>query len=263
MQFLGGRTYGVSYIQDGQASTNAIFGTVGNSAPGLDAISELQVLSNSYSAEYGGLAGVVVTTKRGGNDYHGSAFYDFNGDGLNALTYNQKLSGVERGDPNTRDPRAPLGRRAWAARSRATRRSSSRATRAPTPRRSSGAAGPPCPPRPCATATSAARRSVPRDPAHRRGLPGPGDPRQPHRPRRPQHHGLLLPAAQPGDARQRLRRLPAVRAPDPQSRSAPTCASTTRPPPTTRSSCAAATSTAIPRPVTFEGGQRAHQPAAS
>jgi hypothetical protein len=101
LQFLGGRTYGVSYIQDGQASTNAIFGTVGNSAPGLDAIAEVQVLSNSYSAEYGGLAGVVVTTKRGGNEYHGSGFYDFNGDGLNALTYNQKLSGVERGDPNS------------------------------------------------------------------------------------------------------------------------------------------------------------------
>jgi hypothetical protein len=101
MQFLGGRTYGVSYIQDGQASTNAIFGTVGNSAPGLDAIAELQVLSNSYSAEYGGLAGVVVTTKRGGNNYRGSAFYDFNTEGLNALTYNQKLSGVERGEPDT------------------------------------------------------------------------------------------------------------------------------------------------------------------
>ncbi|MBP1636719.1 MAG: Outer rane receptor for ferrienterochelin and colicin, partial [Acidobacteria bacterium] len=57
IQFLGGRTYGVSYIQDGQTSTNAIFGTVGNSAPGLDAIQEMQVLSNSYSAEYGGLAG--------------------------------------------------------------------------------------------------------------------------------------------------------------------------------------------------------------
>ena len=67
MQFLGSRTYGVTYIQDGQASTNAIFGTVGNSAPGLDAISEIQVLSNSYSAEYGGLAGVVVTPKRGSN----------------------------------------------------------------------------------------------------------------------------------------------------------------------------------------------------
>lgn len=106
MQFLGARTYGVSYIQDGQASTNAIFGTVGNSAPGLDSISEIQVLSNSYSAEYGGLAGVVVTTKRGGNQYRGTAFYDFNANELNALTYNQKyglsdedLAGL-RDDPN-------------------------------------------------------------------------------------------------------------------------------------------------------------------
>ena len=73
IQFLGAKTYGVSYIQDGQASTNAIFGTVGNSAPGLDAVSEMQVLSNSYSAEYGGLAGVVVTTKRGGQQYRGTA----------------------------------------------------------------------------------------------------------------------------------------------------------------------------------------------
>lgn len=99
IQFLGGKTYGVSYIQDGQASTNAIFGTVGNSAPGLDAVAELQVLSNSYSAEYGGLAGVIVTTKRGSNSYHGTGFFDYNDDALNALTYNQTLAGVQRGDP--------------------------------------------------------------------------------------------------------------------------------------------------------------------
>ncbi len=99
IQFLGAKTYGVSYIQDGQASTNAIFGTIGNSAPGLDAISEITVLSNSYSAEYGGLAGVVVTTKRGASSYRGTSFYDFNSDSLNALTYNQTLSGVQRGDP--------------------------------------------------------------------------------------------------------------------------------------------------------------------
>ena len=120
IQFLGGRTYGVSYIQDGQASTNAIFGTVGNSAPGLDAISEIQVLSNSYSAEYGGLAGVVVTTKRGGNAYRGTAFYDFNANGLNALTYNQKLErrgGRRCGRPQRRHPPAPLGRELRRARS--------------------------------------------------------------------------------------------------------------------------------------------------
>ena len=116
MQFLGGRTYGVSYIQDGQASTDAIFGSVGNSAPGLDAISEIQVLSNSYSAEYGGLAGVVVTTKRGGNAYRGTAFYDFNANELNALTYNQKYGLSEEDlDALRDDPNADTHQHRWGA----------------------------------------------------------------------------------------------------------------------------------------------------
>jgi hypothetical protein len=100
IQFLGGRTYGASYIQDGQPSSAGIFGELSNAAPGLDAISEVTVLSNSYSAEYGGLAGVIVSTKRGANKFHGSSFYDFNSNELNALTYAQALNGVERDDPN-------------------------------------------------------------------------------------------------------------------------------------------------------------------
>ena len=158
MQFLGGRTYGVSYVQDGQASTNAIFGTVGNSAPGLDAIAEVQVLSNSYSAEYGGLAGVVVTTKRGGNRYNGTAFYDYNSDGLNALTYNQKASGAERGDPNSDTHQHRWGASLGGPLIR-TRRSSSRTTRARPRRRSTAARGSTSRRRPCAPATSRARRS--------------------------------------------------------------------------------------------------------
>jgi hypothetical protein len=100
IQFLGGRTYGASYIQDGQPSSAGIFGELSNAAPGLDAISEMQVLSNSYSAEYGGLAGVIVSTKRGANQFHGTSFYDFNGNELNARTYAQALNGVDRNDPN-------------------------------------------------------------------------------------------------------------------------------------------------------------------
>jgi hypothetical protein len=100
IQFLGGRTYGSSYIQDGQPSSAGIFGEISNAAPGLDAVSEVQVLSNSYSAEYGGLAGVIVSTKRGTNAMHGNSFYDFNSNELNALTYAQKLNGVQRNDPN-------------------------------------------------------------------------------------------------------------------------------------------------------------------
>jgi hypothetical protein len=87
IQFLGGRTYGASYIQDGQPSSAGIFGELSNAAPGLDAIAEVQVLSNSYSAEYGGLAGVIVSTKRGANRFHGTSFYDYNSDELNARTY--------------------------------------------------------------------------------------------------------------------------------------------------------------------------------
>jgi hypothetical protein len=100
IQFLGGRTYGASYVQDGQPSSAGIFGELSNAAPGLDAIAEVTVLSNSYSAEYGGLAGVVVSTKRGANKFHGSSFYDFNSNELNALTYAQTLNGVTRDDPN-------------------------------------------------------------------------------------------------------------------------------------------------------------------
>ncbi len=100
IQFLGGRTYGASYIQDGQPSSAGIFGELSNAAPGLDAIAEVQVLSNSYSAEYGGLAGVIVSTKRGANQYHGTSFYDFNSNELNARTYAQTLNGVDRNDPN-------------------------------------------------------------------------------------------------------------------------------------------------------------------
>jgi outer membrane receptor protein involved in Fe transport len=102
IQFLGGRTYGASYIQDGQPSSAGIFGELSNAAPGLDAIAEVTVLSNSYSAEYGGLAGVIVSTKRGGNKFHGSSFYDYNSNAMNALTYAQTLNGVSRSDPNAK-----------------------------------------------------------------------------------------------------------------------------------------------------------------
>jgi len=100
IQFLGGRTYGASYIQDGQPSSAGIFGELSNAAPGLDAIAEVQVLSNSYSAEYGGLAGVIVTTKRGSNRYRATSFYDYNSNELNARTYAQALNNVSRSDPN-------------------------------------------------------------------------------------------------------------------------------------------------------------------
>jgi hypothetical protein len=113
MQFLGGRTYGVSYIQDGQASTNAIFGTIGNSAPGLDAVSEIQVLSNSYSAEYGGLAGVVVTTKRGGLQYRGNGVLRLQRQRPQRTHVQPDTGRRHAGRSELRHARAPVGWQHW------------------------------------------------------------------------------------------------------------------------------------------------------
>ena len=100
-QFLGGRTYGVSYVQDGQPSTGSIFANVANASPGLEAISEVKVVSSSASAEHGGLASVIVTTRRGGNRLSATAFYDVNADELNTLTYTQMRAGLRRGFPGS------------------------------------------------------------------------------------------------------------------------------------------------------------------
>ena len=114
MQFLGGKTYGVSYIQDGQASTNAIFGDRrqlrARPRCGRRVAGPVQLVP---APSNGGLAGVIVTTKRGSSRYSGTSFYDFNSDSLNALTYNQTLSGTKRGNTAVGHAPASLGRESW------------------------------------------------------------------------------------------------------------------------------------------------------
>ena len=101
IQFLGGRTYGASYIQDGQPSSAGIFGELSNAAPGLDAIQEVQVLSNSV--QRGVPAASRASSCRPSAARTGSmacGFTDYNANELNALTYGQTLTGVQRDDPN-------------------------------------------------------------------------------------------------------------------------------------------------------------------
>src|SRR5262249_10697427 len=75
-KFLGFQSYGANYTIDGQRSTNTIFGSPTTSEPSLEAVSEVNVLSNDFSAEYAGIANIRITTKRGQNQFHGSAFYN-------------------------------------------------------------------------------------------------------------------------------------------------------------------------------------------
>jgi len=75
-KFIGGQSYGANFSLDGQRSNGGIFGQPTNSQPSLEAVGEINILTNDFSAEYAGIANVRVSTKRGGSTYHGSAFYN-------------------------------------------------------------------------------------------------------------------------------------------------------------------------------------------
>jgi hypothetical protein len=90
-KFIGSQSYGASISLDGQRSNGGIFGTATASAPSLEAVDELSVLSNDFSAEYAGVANIRVTTKRGGDKFHGSLFYDNKNSALAAWSLQDKF----------------------------------------------------------------------------------------------------------------------------------------------------------------------------
>lgn len=90
-KFLGAQSYGASFSLDGQRSNGGIFGEPTGSQPSLEVIGELNVLSNSFSAEYAGIANVRVTTKRGEKDFHGSLFYNNRNSALAAWPLRDKV----------------------------------------------------------------------------------------------------------------------------------------------------------------------------
>lgn len=105
----GGAPGTVQYQADGVSNTSLYYGRIAL-ALSTDAISEMQVVQNSYSAEYrsGGGAVVSMTTKSGTNEYHGTVFSFSQNDILNAspwLKYQKKgmlrywRGGVDVGGP--------------------------------------------------------------------------------------------------------------------------------------------------------------------
>jgi hypothetical protein len=85
-KFIGAQSYGASFSLDGQRSNGGIFGVPTASQPSLEGVGEINLLTSDFSAEYAGIANIRVTTKRGGADYHGSAFYNNKNSALAAWT---------------------------------------------------------------------------------------------------------------------------------------------------------------------------------
>ncbi|HEY0760897.1 MAG TPA: TonB-dependent receptor [Pyrinomonadaceae bacterium] len=66
--------------------------------PSLEAIAEVQVTTNQFSAEYGRASGgrVNLRTRSGSKDFHGRAFYFFRDEALDANTFRNNSLGIPR-----------------------------------------------------------------------------------------------------------------------------------------------------------------------
>jgi hypothetical protein len=66
--------------------------------PSLDAVAEVQVITNQFSAEYGRASGgrVNLRTRSGSKEFHGRGFYFFRDEALNANTFRNNSLGLPR-----------------------------------------------------------------------------------------------------------------------------------------------------------------------
>jgi hypothetical protein len=79
--------------------------------PSIEAVAEVQVITNQFSAEYGRASGgrVNVRTRAGTNAFHARAFYFFKDESLDANTFFNNLRGLKRLPLQEHDPGFALG----------------------------------------------------------------------------------------------------------------------------------------------------------
>ncbi len=83
----GGQSEKTEFLLDGISNQEQLYNGV-QFSPSIDFIEEFRVLSNSFSAEYGrGSAIIVVSTRSGTNQIHGTAFEFLRNDALDATNY--------------------------------------------------------------------------------------------------------------------------------------------------------------------------------
>ncbi|MGH9718828.1 MAG: carboxypeptidase regulatory-like domain-containing protein [Bryobacteraceae bacterium] len=83
---------------DGVTSMDTGSNSTTHTAPTIDMIREVKVLTSNYQAEFGRAVGgtIIVTTKGGGTQYHASATWSHRHESFNANNYFNNLRGVRR-----------------------------------------------------------------------------------------------------------------------------------------------------------------------
>jgi hypothetical protein len=92
---------GSAFTNDIQLDGLSVQGSAWNEAtvlPNPDALQEVRVISNNFSAEYGRGQGVVtMTTKSGSNAFHGGLNYNFRNEALNANSFGNNAQDLPKG----------------------------------------------------------------------------------------------------------------------------------------------------------------------
>lgn len=106
----GGAAYSNNITIDG-LDNNDDRGASFRFQPSLDAISEVQVITNQFSAEYGRASGgrVNLTTRGGSNRFRGRAYFYFRDESLNANTWNNNRRFIGRPPLQERNPGFTFG----------------------------------------------------------------------------------------------------------------------------------------------------------
>src|SRR6185503_6579830 len=84
----GGQSYQNEVSVDGISTTNVRRNGIGEGArnlfPSVEGIEEIKVSSINNNAEFATTGDITTITKSGNNRFHGSGFFNFNNEGLNA-----------------------------------------------------------------------------------------------------------------------------------------------------------------------------------
>jgi len=98
MSISGGQPKSNEMVIDGVPNRGGTEGGLYGTIPTQETVSEMKVLTNAYSAEYGRTTGGVinVTTKSGGNRFHGEAYSYNRSTGLAANTFERNLAGQSK-----------------------------------------------------------------------------------------------------------------------------------------------------------------------
>lgn len=96
--FSGGRSRSTVVTVDGLNASEPSGSNLLSMTTSLDAISEVKVLRDNYSAEYGNNGGAMINivTKGGGKDYNGTAYYFLRNEALNANNFFSNKAGLPR-----------------------------------------------------------------------------------------------------------------------------------------------------------------------